>query len=257
MLGLVRGAVAGLRRVLGEALVSASVVGSAAYRARRGAAVDPRDLDLLLVVEAGAVTGGMLAAVRDVVASHCPGCVVYAASSTYCHSLLGRPSVYVMVYTVGEYAGRVSRLVRASWAELSLPLYGPGPGELSDPAITVGDVLGDAYGIRGCLEALRRGVYEAKPSVLGPGDREPRRVAVKLAGPAEERFSEYCWRWQAYNAVKALGARADPYSGAELARAVRELTGLEWPAVPPRSGHATARLLEGLAEKLVGRGRSR
>ena len=237
-------------------LVSVSIVGSAAYRlgGSAGSELEPKDLDLVVLVDTSSVTGEDLSRVRSAVDRLCSGCSVYVAMSTYCHSMLSRPSIYVMVYPVSTYVESVSKLLRSSWANEGIPVYGQDLREISDPQVTADDVISDDYGIAGCLKSLISGVYETKPSVLGPGDKQPRKLRFKLEGVVEAKLLKYCWRWQAYNSVRAAGENVSPYKPRELVAAVEKLIGVEWPLRPPASRGETIRLLKTLAAKLADRG---
>ncbi len=246
MLGLIGRFADVLKGIFGESLISVSLVGSAAYAATRGLTADPHDIDIVVVADVDRVSGEDLVRVRDAVARACRSCKIYVATSTYCHSMVERPSTYIMVYPGRDYAEKVSVLLRASWAEYNVALHGQSLEEISSPQPTPETVVADAYGIKGCMDALERGVYESKPTVLGPGDRVPKRLRVPLEGAAEEKFLRYCWRWQAYNALRALGYEADPYRETELAEALGELLGVRWPPRPPTSRRQLARLLREL-----------
>ena len=220
-------------------VVSVSLVGSAARAALGLAQRPPSDVDLVVLLRGrGRVPSELMARVRRLVASlvggACKDCPVYVASPTYSRQVLSRGGVYVMLYTLEDYASRVSPLLRASWARESLTLYGEDLAAIDYPEVRPGDVMRDFYGISGCLAALAEGYYVSRPLILGPGDAEPAKYSVRLDGPALRRLAGYCLGWAAHNALRALGWDEAPAPGEPgLERLAVEALGWD-PRLPPR-----------------------
>ena len=238
-----------LRRYFGESLVSVSLVGSAAYNVLHGYTLEPGDLDIVVVVDSE-VDEDILRDVRDIAVEACRGCTVYTATSTYTHDALKRPSVYLMLYPVSMYRG-ISRVLRASWGKLNIPVYGPGLEELSEPRLSIHDALFDDYGVVTCIDWLRRRVFYSKTIVLEPGAITPRRIRRQLRGKLLRNILRYCWRWSAYNVLSALGVNIDPYDEKNLAIHVRKTVGVEWPSRAPSSPAHLVKHLVALASLAV------